>query len=211
MSKKRNGFTLIELLVVIAIIAILAAMLLPALSKARERARQTVCLNNLKQLGLGFAMYIEDWNGMFPPWGCSPYNNPTMWFGKICETIGLPYPTSASGGIGPRILRCPSDPYSKTYGLWNSTLSYGYNAYGLYYTAKKYARIQKPSIVICLAEIEGNSRNGIVGYDSSAYYPAYRHNEGTNVLFCDWHAEWMPSKELLYSKWTSLGNKYFGY
>jgi prepilin-type N-terminal cleavage/methylation domain-containing protein/prepilin-type processing-associated H-X9-DG protein len=63
---KRKGFTLIELLVVIAIISILAAMLLPSLSRAREQARRTSCKNNLKQLGLALIMYSNDYMGSFP-------------------------------------------------------------------------------------------------------------------------------------------------
>ncbi len=65
-SEIRNAFTLIELLVVVAIIAILAALLLPALSKAREKARQSTCVANLKQIGLALHMYANDYDGLIP-------------------------------------------------------------------------------------------------------------------------------------------------
>ncbi|MFO8079838.1 MAG: prepilin-type N-terminal cleavage/methylation domain-containing protein, partial [Armatimonadota bacterium] len=65
MSTHRRGFTLIELLVVIAIIAILAAILFPVFARAREKARQTSCLSNLKQLGLGMQMYAQDYDERF--------------------------------------------------------------------------------------------------------------------------------------------------
>src|SRR6476469_4926130 len=68
---RRAGFTLIELLVVIAIIAILAAILFPVFAQAREKARQTSCTSNLKQIGMATRMYLQDYDETYLPWGQS--------------------------------------------------------------------------------------------------------------------------------------------
>jgi prepilin-type N-terminal cleavage/methylation domain-containing protein/prepilin-type processing-associated H-X9-DG protein len=103
---RRSGFTLIELLVVIAIIAILAAILFPVFAQAREKARQTACLSNMKQIGTGLMMYVQDYDELYPaPFNQSPpINNPVTPVDRIpLESQLMPYVKNDN------LFSCPSD------------------------------------------------------------------------------------------------------
>ncbi len=106
MPISRKAFTLIELLVFIAIIAILAAILFPVFAQAREKARQTSCLSNLKQAGLGIMMYVQDYDETFPKasfWDTSkPFSEYYLWTSQRCIQ---PYMKNVG------IYRCPSDSF----------------------------------------------------------------------------------------------------
>jgi len=128
---KKKGFTLIELLVVIAIIAILAAILFPVFSRARENARKTACLSNLKQLGTALAMYTQDWDECLPTFEtpCAAGKNGQFtglnWFEQL-----MPYVKNTD------VFSCPSSRttdtwmsncYPALHGQSNFHCNYGYN------------------------------------------------------------------------------------
>jgi prepilin-type N-terminal cleavage/methylation domain-containing protein/prepilin-type processing-associated H-X9-DG protein len=129
----RRGFTLIELLVVIAIIAILAAILFPVFAQAREKARQTSCLSNLKQIGTGFLMYAQDYDEQLPPWTanhCGVYTGGAFALQYMFPNLVAPYIKNgvdpATGILG-QVWACPSTKAS----LSNISNTYAYNYYAL--------------------------------------------------------------------------------
>ena len=100
---KNYGFTLIELLVVIAIIAILAAILFPVFAQAREKARQSTCLSNMKQLGTAFQMYVQDYDEIFPPAASENFDG---WAKRVFPYVGMEGQTNWTKA---HIFRCPGD------------------------------------------------------------------------------------------------------
>jgi prepilin-type N-terminal cleavage/methylation domain-containing protein/prepilin-type processing-associated H-X9-DG protein len=193
---RHRGFTLIELLVVIAIIAILASILFPVYSRARAKARQAKCLSNLKQLGLAFKMYIDDFDECIPPHNDNVPPYPAYdWRWDTLPLRLFPYTRSSE------ITKCPEDREWRPPGtpdVGARWWSYGFNtACGTQGTP--YADFQDPSRTIVLLDGEeedcGIEDDGDRPYDDVHSLKCYRrHNDGFIVLWADGHAKWHKMK-----------------
>ncbi|MGO8675916.1 MAG: prepilin-type N-terminal cleavage/methylation domain-containing protein [Limisphaerales bacterium] len=154
--KAKRGFTLIELLVVIAIVGVLAALLLPALSRAKEKGRRTSCASNLRQVNLAIRFYAEDWSDSLPVLSDpDPYPNGVGAYYKqlVKGYLGLTGPASPNE----KVFICPSDPV-----LWkqigHAFTSYTFNGYEVgpgaiaRITGQKLSAIKSPAKAVLAGE-----------------------------------------------------------
>lgn len=204
----RLGFTLIELLVVIAIIAILAAILFPVFAQARDAARKATCLSNMKQVGLGMGMYVQDYDSIWP--------------GQASD--GFPLDKTGLAGASPFNYKDRILPYTKNEQIWlcpsnipNGTLgvqppNIGYHMNGNLITANGLAEaaIAAPANLLAMREsgkgyvfnrgylrpYRGNC-DDVIQYEAGSPQNYMPHMQGYNILFADSHTKWYKSGQTL--------------
>lgn len=216
---KKLIFTLIELLVVIAIIAILAAMLLPALSKAREVARCIACTSNQKQIGMLTASYMGSYEGYYP--FTSP-THPASPYQRLLVKLVAPGSTFAGNDPANNLFYCPDDVNSDRANFAFGFISYGYNYANLQHL--KDSEIRKPSRMVNIVDSALGPRSLIVpgrkGYymanefhnpSSNIAYTRHKNAKVCNVLSMDGHAESLRVDYFLdlYTRSDMLYYRYF--
>jgi len=210
---KIKGFTLIELLVVIAIIAILAAILFPVFARARENARRSSCMSNLKQIGLGAMMYVQDYDERFPLGivGDIPITAPTFLSGSAYCT-GMPcglFKVGDAHNAGGNYVSWMDllQPYAKSTQVFvcPSQVNAAYNGYGynVYinnlrnspYIPVTDAQITNPSQTVMLMDCNQNycaaADPGAGTFAPLTYTYDAPHLDGYNMAFADGHVKWL--------------------
>jgi prepilin-type N-terminal cleavage/methylation domain-containing protein/prepilin-type processing-associated H-X9-DG protein len=179
----RRGFTLIELLVVIAIIAILAAILFPVFAKAREKARQTTCLNNLRQISAAATMYVQDHEEVFFP-----------------DTGTAAWATVLSSYNGPSIYDCPTKTGKGT----NNTPEYGANSLLF---GRAMGDVDAPDNMILVADLALPAAKPNCGLrpDTAGYDMDARHLTGVNAAAVDGHVAYAPTKAGVHQGLAGVG------